>query len=151
MYHQTILVHGLLIRLRSDSPQRTISKGICRDQHASELCRGRIVRKSGGLCYCHEHIGHIARSWPHYSQAAGCWLLAGGQSSTQSGHCLTSAYGLGMNPKPWRLTQVFMIQKPGRKEPTNRRSYRPVALISCPGRGLEGDGRKDDMGCTEEG
>jgi hypothetical protein len=27
--------------------------------------------------------------------AAGCWLLAGGQSSTQIGHCLTSAYGLG--------------------------------------------------------
>jgi len=48
--------------------------------------------------------------------------------------CLRAGY----YPKPWRLAEVVMIPKPGKKDLTNWRSYRPIALISCLGKGSKG-------------
>lgn len=43
----------------------------------------------------------------------------------------------GYYPRPWRLAEVVVIPKPGKKDMSSPRSYRPIALISCLGKGLE--------------
>lgn len=44
---------------------------------------------------------------------------------------------MGYYPRPWRLAEVVVIPKPGKKDMSSPRSYRPIALISCLGKGLE--------------
>jgi len=59
--------------------------------------------------------------------------------------CLRAAY----YPKAWKLAEVVMIPKPGKKDLSSCRSYRPIALISCLGKGTgKTCGTKDDM-CVE--
>lgn len=40
-------------------------------------------------------------------------------------------------PTSWKQAEVSMIPKPGKKDKTSYRSYRPIALLSCWGKGLE--------------
>lgn len=40
-------------------------------------------------------------------------------------------------PGPWHYAEVTMIPKVGKKDRTSPRSWRPIALLSCLGKGLE--------------
>jgi ribonuclease HI len=44
---------------------------------------------------------------------------------------------IGHHPKPFRAAEVVMIAKPGRRDLTNPRAWRPISLLSCLGKGLE--------------
>ena len=43
----------------------------------------------------------------------------------------------GHFPTPWKKAEVAMIPKVGKKDRASVRSYRPIALLSCLGKGLE--------------
>jgi len=62
-----------------------------------------------------------------------CWGAVKGDIHALFNKCLH----IGYYPKAWRLAEVVMIPKPGKKDLTTWRSYRPIALISCLGKGLE--------------
>ncbi|RKK10082.1 hypothetical protein BFJ65_g15382 [Fusarium oxysporum f. sp. cepae] len=47
--------------------------------------------------------------------------------------CLT----IGHHPKPFKEAEVVMIAKPGRRDLTEPRAWRPISLLSCLGKGLE--------------
>lgn len=47
--------------------------------------------------------------------------------------CLT----IGHHPKPFREAEVVMIAKPGRRDLSTPRAWRPISLLSCLGKGLE--------------
>lgn len=42
-----------------------------------------------------------------------------------------ASISLGYIPKPWRKAKVVFIPKPGKKDQTNVKSYRPISLTSC--------------------
>ncbi|RKK51756.1 hypothetical protein BFJ69_g17922, partial [Fusarium oxysporum] len=44
---------------------------------------------------------------------------------------------IGYHPKPFRAAEVVIIAKPGRRDLTNPRAWRPISLLSCLGKGLE--------------
>jgi hypothetical protein len=44
---------------------------------------------------------------------------------------------MGHHPKPFRAAEVVMIAKPGRRDLTTPRAWRPISLLSCLGKGLE--------------
>ncbi|KAK7592656.1 hypothetical protein V3481_007266 [Fusarium oxysporum f. sp. vasinfectum] len=44
---------------------------------------------------------------------------------------------IGHHPKPFRAAEVVMIAKPGRRDLTTPRAWRPISLLSCLGKGLE--------------
>ncbi|KAM5344599.1 hypothetical protein ACJ41O_013134 [Fusarium nematophilum] len=43
----------------------------------------------------------------------------------------------GYHPEPFRVTEVVMIAKPGRRDLSTPRAWRPISLLSCLGKGLE--------------
>lgn len=43
----------------------------------------------------------------------------------------------GHYPRPWRVSEVAIIPKIGKSDYSQAKSYRPIALISCLGKGLE--------------
>ena len=43
----------------------------------------------------------------------------------------------GHHPRPFRTAEVVMLRKPNKKDFSNPRSWRPIALLSCLGKGLE--------------
>jgi ribonuclease HI len=43
----------------------------------------------------------------------------------------------GHHPKPFKQAEVVMIAKPGRRDLTEPRAWRPISLLSCLGKGLE--------------
>ena len=47
--------------------------------------------------------------------------------------CLALSYF----PQPWKLAEVTMLPKTGKKDKTSVRSWRPIALLSCISKGLE--------------
>ncbi|KAF6515167.1 hypothetical protein HZS61_005073 [Fusarium oxysporum f. sp. conglutinans] len=47
--------------------------------------------------------------------------------------CLT----MGHHPEPFKEAEVVMIAKPGRRDLTEPRAWRPISLLSCLGKGLE--------------
>lgn len=44
---------------------------------------------------------------------------------------------IGHHPKPFKEAEVVMVAKPGRRDLTSSRDWRPVSLLSCLGKGLE--------------
>ena len=40
-------------------------------------------------------------------------------------------------PQSWKLAEVAMLPKVGKKDRTSPRSWRPIALLSCISKGLE--------------
>ncbi|KAL9572136.1 hypothetical protein ACKAV7_003714 [Fusarium commune] len=44
---------------------------------------------------------------------------------------------IGHHPKPFRAAEVVIVAKPGRRDLTNPRAWRPISLLSCLGKGLE--------------
>ncbi|OAQ62538.1 endonuclease/reverse transcriptase [Purpureocillium lilacinum] len=44
---------------------------------------------------------------------------------------------LGHHPQPFREAEVVMIAKPGRRNLSTPRAWRPISLLSCLGKGLE--------------
>ncbi|RKK61792.1 hypothetical protein BFJ69_g17090 [Fusarium oxysporum] len=44
---------------------------------------------------------------------------------------------IGHHPKPFKEAEVVMIAKPGRRDLTSPRAWRPIPLLSCLGKGLE--------------
>ena len=44
---------------------------------------------------------------------------------------------VGHHPKPFREAEVVMITKPGRRNLSDARAWRPISLLSCLGKGLE--------------
>lgn len=44
---------------------------------------------------------------------------------------------VGHHPKPFREAEVVMITKPGRRDLSTPRAWRPISLLSCLGKGLE--------------
>ncbi|OAQ63773.1 endonuclease/reverse transcriptase [Purpureocillium lilacinum] len=44
---------------------------------------------------------------------------------------------LGHHPQPFREAEVVMIAKPGRRNLSTARAWRPISLLSCLGKGLE--------------
>ena len=43
----------------------------------------------------------------------------------------------GHHPKPFRTAEVVMLEKPGKRNLTSPRAWRPISLLSCLGKGLE--------------
>lgn len=53
-------------------------------------------------------------------------------------HALISrCLALSHFPQPWKLAEVTMIPKVGKKDKTSVRSWQPIALLSCISKGLE--------------
>jgi ribonuclease HI len=61
--------------------------------------------------------------WPHIKDRVRELF----QASMQQGHF----------PEPFRTAEVTMLKKQGKKDYTSARSWRPIALLSCLGKGLE--------------
>ena len=61
------------------------------------------------------------------------WEYLGDKVRDLFNRCLSEAYYL----RPWRLAEVAMIPKAGKRDLSSFRSWRPIALISCLGKGLE--------------
>jgi ribonuclease HI len=62
-----------------------------------------------------------------------CWEHVGRWYHELVNLCLRLAYF----PKLWRRGEVAFIPKPGKKDKTSFRSWRPIALLSCLAKGLE--------------
>ena len=61
------------------------------------------------------------------------WHIIGTHVYRLFERCLT----IGHHPKPFKEAEVVMIAKPGRRDLTSPRAWRPVSLLSCLGKGLE--------------
>ena len=62
-----------------------------------------------------------------------CWSLIRHTVCALYQRCLALSYF----PTQWKLAEVTMIPKVGKKDKTSVRSWRPIALLSCLGKGLE--------------
>ena len=51
-------------------------------------------------------------------------------------HLFRACLRMGYHPNCFKLAEVIFIPKPGR-DPTNIKGWRPIALLSCIGKGLE--------------
>ncbi|EFY95407.2 Endonuclease/exonuclease/phosphatase [Metarhizium robertsii ARSEF 23] len=61
------------------------------------------------------------------------WDVIGGHVRHLYDGCLS----LGHHPKAFREAEVVMIPKPGRRNLSTPRAWRPISLLSCLGKGLE--------------
>ncbi|XP_044715189.1 endonuclease-reverse transcriptase domain-containing protein [Hirsutella rhossiliensis] len=61
------------------------------------------------------------------------WHIIGSHVQRLYEGCLT----IGHHPKPFREAEVVMITKPGRRNLSTPRAWRPISLLSCLGKGLE--------------
>jgi ribonuclease HI len=61
------------------------------------------------------------------------WHIIGTHVRRLFERCLSA----GHHPKPFREAEVVMIAKPGRRDLTSPRAWRPISLLSCLGKGLE--------------
>ncbi|KAF4447599.1 reverse transcriptase, partial [Fusarium austroafricanum] len=61
------------------------------------------------------------------------WHIIGTHVRRLFEKCLT----IGHHPKPFKEAEVVMIAKPGRRDLTSPRAWRPISLLSCLGKGLE--------------
>ncbi|TVY74939.1 putative RNA-directed DNA polymerase from transposon BS [Fusarium oxysporum f. sp. cubense] len=61
------------------------------------------------------------------------WHIIGTHVRRLFERCLTT----GHHPKPFKEAEVVMIAKPGRRDLTEPRAWRPISLLSCLGKGLE--------------
>ncbi|KAF5255354.1 hypothetical protein FOXYS1_14244 [Fusarium oxysporum] len=61
------------------------------------------------------------------------WHIIGTHVRRLFERCLT----IGHHPKPFKEAEVVMIAKPGRRDFTEPRAWRPISLLSCLGKGLE--------------
>ena len=61
------------------------------------------------------------------------WPLIGPLVTKLFNKCLEASY----YPRPWRVSDVALIPKIGKGDYSDAKSYRPIALISCLGKGLE--------------
>ncbi|KAM4067469.1 reverse transcriptase (RNA-dependent DNA polymerase) [Hirsutella rhossiliensis] len=61
------------------------------------------------------------------------WRIIGSHVQRLYEGCLT----IGHHPKPFREAEVVMITKPGRRNLSTPRAWRPISLLSCLGKGLE--------------
>lgn len=62
-----------------------------------------------------------------------CWAQIQDTIQKIFQRCLELSYF----PRIWKLAEVTMIPKVGKKDRTSPRSWRPIALLSCLGKGLE--------------
>jgi len=62
-----------------------------------------------------------------------CWLYVKDIIHGLTSRCLE----LSHFPQSWKLAEVAMIPKVGKKDKTSVRSWRPIALLSCVSKGLE--------------
>ncbi|RAL59878.1 hypothetical protein DID88_000505 [Monilinia fructigena] len=62
-----------------------------------------------------------------------CWDSVKGYIRDLFECCLKRSYF----PKVWRLAEVVMLPKVGKKDKSSIRSWRPIALLSCVGKDLE--------------
>lgn len=62
-----------------------------------------------------------------------CWPTIGSHVCRLYQACLSA----GHHPKPFRKAEVVMIPRPGKRDLTLARSWRPISLLSCLGKGLE--------------
>ncbi|KAH8193491.1 hypothetical protein TruAng_012343 [Truncatella angustata] len=62
-----------------------------------------------------------------------CWPIIGKHVTDLFQRCLM----VGYHPKPFKVAEVVMIPKPGKKDYSDPRTYRPISLLSCLGKGLE--------------
>lgn len=62
-----------------------------------------------------------------------CWEHVGPQLHGLYARCLSLSYF----PQSWKLAEVAMLPKVGKKDKSSVRSWRPIALLSCVGKGLE--------------
>ncbi|KAF2709115.1 hypothetical protein K504DRAFT_380719, partial [Pleomassaria siparia CBS 279.74] len=63
-----------------------------------------------------------------------CWPLVKHTITVIYRKCLQ----LGYLPHAWKLTKVAMIPKVGKKDKISAWSWRPIALLSCLGKGVSG-------------
>jgi ribonuclease HI len=61
------------------------------------------------------------------------WPLLGKRITALFNNCLQQ----GHHPAPFKYARVVIIPKPGDRDRTLPKSYRPIALLSCLGKGLE--------------
>ena len=62
-----------------------------------------------------------------------CWGSAGPAIHGLFNRCLALSYF----PQSWKLAEVAMLPKVGKKDKSSVRSWRPIALLSCISKGLE--------------
>ncbi|KAF7532988.1 hypothetical protein G7Z17_g13581 [Cylindrodendrum hubeiense] len=62
-----------------------------------------------------------------------CWPVIGDYIRWLYEKCLC----LGQHPKAFKGAEVIMIPKPGKRDLSSPRSWRPISLLSCLGKGLE--------------
>src|SRR5699024_2036167 len=61
------------------------------------------------------------------------WTLVGKRVHNLFSACLR----IGYHPQPFRTARVVVIPKPGKRDRSAPRSYRPISLLSALGKGLE--------------
>ncbi len=61
------------------------------------------------------------------------WHVIGGLVHKLYQGCLS----IGYHPKAFREAEVVMLAKPGRRDLSSPRAWRPISLLSCLGKGLE--------------
>ncbi|KAF7557551.1 hypothetical protein G7Z17_g571 [Cylindrodendrum hubeiense] len=62
-----------------------------------------------------------------------CWPVIGDYIRWLYERCLC----LGHHPKAFKGAEVIMIPKPGKRDLSSPRAWRPISLLSCLGKGLE--------------
>jgi ribonuclease HI len=61
------------------------------------------------------------------------WPILGRRITTLYNRCLQA----GAHPAPFKSARIIILPKPGDRDRTLPKSYRPIALLSCLGKGLE--------------
>ncbi|KAI1858285.1 uncharacterized protein JN550_012816 [Neoarthrinium moseri] len=62
-----------------------------------------------------------------------CWPVIGERVRNLFQTCISN----GHHPAPFKVAEVVMIPKPGKKDYSDPGTYRPISLLSCLGKGLE--------------
>ncbi|KAI1839459.1 hypothetical protein JX266_014330, partial [Neoarthrinium moseri] len=62
-----------------------------------------------------------------------CWPVIGERVRDLFQTCIAN----GHHPAPFKVAEVVMIPKPGKKNYSDPGTYRPISLLSCLGKGLE--------------
>ncbi|PWI64458.1 hypothetical protein PCL_10436 [Purpureocillium lilacinum] len=79
-----------------------------------------------------KQMQYLTRSRQHHGVQT-AWPAIGKHVQRLYQGCLT----IGYHPRRFREAEVVMIEKPGKRKLSKPRTWRPISLLSCVGKGLE--------------